>query len=348
MKRHIFILLCIVLTAAGCNEMIDTDDLQDYRVRISALVDQAHGTRAPYVPATDEDSEPDSPTDENPLDVSIWASTDPRIFPDEGITGENIDPYKVAYHTGAYFTNGNGQLLEGIIYSKDKTWIYFIGLHPKETWTVMEGGKSASYIFDGKSDVMYSGKEHGYYSADGSVNPTLQFHHLLTWLRFELKAESEEVAATWGKVKEVRIHSRDKVTIDLSKTYEEDWKTCVDFDGATTFPLYHKESDDIFPGTGTPYTIPYKASEVTDAAYVLCAPVNASDQKDDYILDIVTDHRTASVPVNLKSGKDTDFSGSTMGKQFTLSLTFRPGNNISVAALVNDWQTGGVSSGTIN
>jgi hypothetical protein len=36
-----------------------------------------------------------------------------------------------------------------------------------------------------------------------------------------------------------------------------------------------------------------------------------------------------------------------MGKQFTLSLLFKAGNNVAVSTVVTDWENGGVSSGTI-
>lgn len=331
----------MVLCLVSCEKHMGEQG--DYRVYISASVEEAVSTRAPYIPASDSDTAPDSPNDEHPLLAAVWASTDPVKFADESNPGNKEGVYKVAYHTAANFRNGQNQLLEGIIYSKDKTWIYFVGLYPKEDWQTLDGTKT-EHKFTGYEDIMYADKVYGFYSSGVSINPRLHFHHLLTWLRFEIKAESEEVANTWGKIKDIRIQSMDVAEVDLSKPYGTDWAECISFSETATLPLYKTDSDEIFPG-GTPYSIPYHASE--EVAYVLCASKDASVQNTDYILEIETEFRSASVPVNLKSAAGVDFNESTMGKQFTLSLVFRPGNTISVACLVTDWVTGGVSSGVL-
>lgn len=345
MRRISLILICMVLCLVSCEKHMGEQG--DYRVYISASVEEAVSTRAPYIPASDSDTDPDSPNDEHPLPAAVWASTDPVKFADEGNPGNNAGVYKVAYHTAANFRNGQNQLLEGIIYSKDATWIYFVGLYPETGWQTLGGGTKTEHEFTGCEDIMYADKVHGYYSSGGSINPTLHFHHLLTWLRFEIKAESEEVANTWGKIKDIRIQSMDVAEVDLSKAYGTAWAECISFSETAlnkTLPLYKTDSDETFPG-GTPYSIPYHASE--EVAYVLCASKDASAQNTDYILEIETEFRSASVPVNLKSAAGVDFNESTMGKQFTLSLVFRPGNTISVACLVTDWVTGGVSSGVL-
>lgn len=341
MRRISLILICMVLCLVSCEKHMGEQG--DYRVYISASVEEAVSTRAPYIPASDSDTAPDSPNDEHPLLAAVWASTDPVKFADESNPGNKEGVYKVAYHTAANFRNGQNQLLEGIIYSKDKTWIYFVGLYPKEDWQTLDGTKT-EHKFTGYEDIMYADKVYGFYSSGVSINPRLHFHHLLTWLRFEIKAESEEVANTWGKIKDIRIQSMDVAEVDLSKPYGTDWAECISFSETATLPLYKTDSDEIFPG-GTPYSIPYHASE--EVAYVLCASKDASVQNTDYILEIETEFRSASVPVNLKSAAGVDFNESTMGKQFTLSLVFRPGNTISVACLVTDWVTGGVSSGVL-
>ena len=45
---------------------------------------------------------------------------------------------------------------------------------------------------------------------------------------------------------------------------------------------------------------------------------------------------------------NTPFEGSTMGRQFTILLKFKMGNNISATATVDDWQIGGLGIGDIN
>lgn len=346
MKKVILICSCLTLLLSACSERISSDSLDDLRVYISATVEEAVRTRTPYVPSNDADDAADAPNDEHPLPAAIWASTNIDIFPDDGDPG-NIDPgnYKVAYHTSANFESSGDQLLKDIIYSKDQTFIYFIGLHPQTGWTTVNAGEAASYTFDGTQDLMYAHKVHGYYSSGASVYPTLTFSHLLTWLKFEIKAENQDVSEIWGKIKDIKIRSKQTVQINFNGSAEDsNWRNYISFTGEeTTLPLYITDTDTPFPSQ--PHEIPYLGAE--EIAYVMCAPTYASAQETDYYLEIETEYRTASVPVNLRRAADQYFSESTMGKQFTILLTFKAGNNISVAATVTDWKTGGVSSGII-
>lgn len=349
MNKTILLFSCMTLLLSACNELITPDRVDDLRVYISASVDEAIRTRTPYVPSDDPDNDPDAPNDEHPLSAAIWASTNEKSFPDNNQPGDpdaDVANYKVAYHTRANFESSGLQLLENIIYSKNHIHIYFIGLYPKLGWTVLDNGGGASYQFKGTEDLMYAHKEHGYYSSGGSsVSPTLQFHHLLTWLKFEIKAENEDVADIWGKIKTIKIRSKSTASVDLSTSTESDaWNGFISFTGEEAkLPLYIKDTDNTFPAV--PHTIPFLSTE--EVAYVMCAPVDASAQETDYVLEIETEYRKAIVPVNLKRAADTDFTESTMGKQFTLLLTFKAGNKISVAASVTDWKTGGISSGKI-
>lgn len=351
MKYWSFICIFSLLIMSGCSSNIDRDMNEDLRVYICASVDKAVDTRTPYVPSDDADTEPDIPDDAHPLSVKILASTDPQAYVNGGEPGDpESGAYYVAYHTAANFKSGNKQLLEGVIYSKDQTNIYFTGMHPEDGWTVTADGRTASYTSEGHEDVMYAHKDNGYYSTEASVFPIMVFHHLMTWLRFEIKAQDVDIAQTWGKIKEIQIHAGNKVEIDLTHEFDNDnenenWKTYISHPGPVVeLPLYAKGTDDVFPGA-VPYPIPYNSSE--EVAYVMCAPVNASAQETDYLLDITTENRSATVSVNLKAAAGTDFSGSTMGKQFTLLLTFKPGNNIAVSANVTDWKNGCVTSGVI-
>lgn len=347
MKKVILICSCLALLLSACSKCISSDSLDDLRVYISATVEEAVRTRTPYVPSDDDDNAADAPDDEHPLHAAIWASTDIDIFPDSGNPGDpDAADYKVAYHTSANFESSGDQLLKDIIYSKDQTFIYFIGLHPQTDWTTVNAGEAASYTFDGTQDLMYAHKVHGYYSSGTSVYPTLTFRHLLTWLKFEIKAENQDVSEIWGKIKDIKIRSKQTVQINFNGSAEDDpnWRNYISFTGEeTTLPLYITDTDTKFPSQ--PQEIPYLGVE--EIAYVMCAPTDASAQEADYYLEIETEYRTATVPVNLRLAADQYFSESTMGKQFTILLTFKAGNNISVAATVTDWKTGGVSSGII-
>lgn len=346
MRRLYTILTCLSLVLVSCNDCIIDDMNPDYSVYLSASIEKALQTRTPYVPSDDVDTNADTPTDANPLLSAIWASTISDTFADGDNPGNQEGEYKVAYHTSANFKNGDKQRLRDIIYSQSGQSIYFVGMYPSTNWETLEEGKIAQYTFTGKEDVMFAHRVSGYYQAGGlSVIPNLLFHHLLTWLKFEIKAESEDVANMWGPISEIKIRSNDRVKIGFDYT-ESNWAEKIVFSGSTGDPrlnLYKKDTDEIFPGDS--YVIPYSTTE--EVAYVMCAPVVGANQEYDYYLEITTQHRTTTVPINLKSAQHTAFSGSTMGKQFTLSLLFKAGNNVAVSTVVTDWENGGVSSGTI-
>ena len=127
-------------------------------------------------------------------------------------------------------------------------------------------------------------------------------------------------------------------------------------DGSLSFYKTGSRSDLVFPGTEK-YEL---TTTSTDVAYVLCAPVTATimDQisfeqseeivrTNEYYINIKTSNRNVRVPVDLMTATNSWYSGSTMGKQFTVSLTFKIGNNIAVSAGITDWETGGVGFGKI-
>lgn len=344
MKKLYAILICLLLGAISCSDSLVEDVGADRSVYLSASIEKTSQTRMPYVPSTDADTDPDSPTDAHPLETAIWASTNSAIFEDGGNPGNLVGEYKVAYHTSANFKNGEKQRLKDIIYSNNGQRIYFVGLFPSTGWTTADGAK-AEYTFTGTQDVMFADKRFGYYSPGASVVPNLLFHHLLTWLRIEVKAETEDVAHMWGPITQMKIRSKDKVSIGFDYT-GVNWSEKIEFSESVaekTLDVYKTDTDEAFPGSA--YEIPYNAA--AEVAYVMCAPVNAGSQETDYYLEITTQYRSATVPVNLMTAADTYLNGSTMGKQFKLSLTFKAGSNIAVAAAVTDWVTGGVSSGTI-
>ena len=67
----------------------------------------------------------------------------------------------------------------------------------------------------------------------------------------------------------------------------------------------------------------------------------------EYYIDLVTDKRTVSIPIDLRVGKEEPFLKSTRGLQFTISLNFKMGNTIHLTTTVNDWKVGGLVIGGI-
>ena len=94
----------------------------------------------------------------------------------------------------------------------------------------------------------------------------------------------------------------------------------------------------------------------TESAYLLVAPVNAKDADaedgmpiPEFRIDIKAENKDATVDVDLKTtSAESYFSGSTMGKQFSIILKFTMGDAIAVQSSVTDWKTGGIAVGDID
>ena len=258
-----------------------------------------------------------------------------------------------------------------------------------EKWSTTDG-TSATYVFSGNDDVMFAPQVEGTYAQDYSKSPLLHFRHLLTWLRLEFKAESKEVSDSWGEIKSMTIRSSKTVTINLSQeaytanqtnqnttTYTYDWdntgnivfaseKVNMNFYKVIEEDSYvgsqvtnvKKYTDDVFPQDSDNQLIPYLQTE--ELAYVMCAPVTGQgkivvDGQDvdspEYYIDLVTEKRTVSIPVDLRvlddSNNEVAFLDNTRGRQFTITLNFKMGNTVYVACSANDWQVGGLVIGGI-
>ena len=375
-------LLYSILGLVGlCSISCTTDDIPPTPERdagsiyLRASVESKTSSRAPFDPTDGSGNSLDAPTMSHPLDVSVWASTNSEMFPNEG---ENGSDGTVAIHTNAHFQSGAPQLLGEAIYPKDEsTNVYFVGLHPKSvdggnSWTASDDNRAASYTFTGKDDVMFAPQIYGTYGIDFDNSPQFHFHHLLTWLNVEMVADKDEeditqretVSAAWGKIKSLAIVSKDKVTISKLKDVTNDnYADYVHFDGSQDqeISFFYNDTDNPFPGTDG-FSIP---TTKTAVAYVMCAPVDAEHTyivdgqdvlKPEYTLHLKTEKRTLDIPVDLKvsegENKSNYFIGSTMGKRFTLLLNFKMGNVISVSATISlegnsDWFTHGTGSNDI-
>ena len=357
-----YISAAILMAMTSCSDhgldVLGTDE--DSKVYLSAEISQRPRTRSPYVPVVDENTYPDAPTYEDPLYAAVWASSVPYQFVNGSNPGSESNP-SVAMHTTATFQNRGPQLLSDIIYSKSGNVLYFVAFSPQTGWGCSDDGKKCWHTFDGSQDIMFAHQVDGKYgNKDASGNlvwPVLRFHHILTWLRFEIIAENDEVSRTWGKLLDISISSRNQAEIDLSTAYDETVPDGnITFTGdVTDMPLYHndKNNDTPFPGSKA-YEIPY--DQAHEAAYVLCAPVtayeynpeNSTERFEEYVLTIKAENREQTVPIDLRISDTQYFSGTTMGKQFTIRLIFKMGDNITVAATLEDWKTGGVIEGTID
>ena len=293
---------------------VEQTDEDASRIYLSAGIGNSESTRAPYYP-TDGNGEPlHAPTLEHPLNVSVWASTEDGVYPNEDKNGTNGT---VEIHTDAHFQSGDPQLLGEAIYPKaqveggtSKT-VYFVGLHPlsnqTNSWTATNDNKDAQFTFTGKEDVMFAPQISGSYGTEFDQSPQFHFYHLLTWLRISMVADMnetniikrEKVRDAWGKIKSLTITSKNQITIhNLGTTgYKEVNGTPiidknefikennVSFTSDTNLNLYCHNTDDQYPITGkdNDNTVPNEfkgviPTSVTPVTYVMCAPVVGTEK----------------------------------------------------------------------
>lgn len=348
----------VALLPSCKEERMEADTDADRRIYLRAMVEGTTATtRVPYILT--------APDRNNPLNVAVWASTTQHVF--THTDGANGKDGTVALHTTANFTNGSEQLLNEAVYPKatsgTASTVYFVGLHPQTGWTTTDGQTAISTVINGKTDVMFAPQISGTYGGNttGDKWPTFKFHHLLTWLRIQMVAESDDVRGAWGKVTDLTIQSKTQVSIDLSKG-EANIADAATFSGdETDLPFYHKDTNDEFLKEEyyelkAPYGDENMYDKVEEVAYVLCAPVEATAADTDgtrtteYTLTVKTENRPEGVTVNvdLMDGADSYFDENTRNHQFVLLLKFKMGDNISVMAQPVDWVTGGLGSGEMN
>ena len=148
------------------------------------------------------------------------------------------------------------------------------------------------------------------------------------------------------------VFASEKVNMNFYKVIEED-----SYVGSQVTNV-KKYTDDVFPQDSDNQLIPYLQTE--ELAYVMCAPVTGQgkivvDGQDvdspEYYIDLVTEKRTVSIPVDLRvlddSNNEVAFLDNTRGRQFTITLNFKMGNTVYVACSANDWQVGGLVIGGI-
>ena len=353
MKRICYILLCLLPCMTACQQK----DSPEYKgegvpIMLSAGID-------PTEPATRAAYQLTHPTTEEPLHAAVWLSTSGNFLNNN--TGDGTSSLEA--ETSIFFQNEKDQLLKmnrdavslDIIYPSEcddaEHQVHFIGLHPDGGWGFTSGSTNSStfHTFDGNDDLMFAPKVSGFIAIN--PNPKLHFYHMLTHLRLEVKAENADVTSSWGKLERISL-SLQKSKLTLSNLTTAPSLSTVSFEDDASLPFYATGGDITFEAANpSGYALP---TVFTEVAYVLCTPVTATredggDRTDEYSILLDTEKRSnVEVKVDLKTGAgtaDSDyFSGSTMGREFVITLTFTASGYVSASATVSAWTTGGYVS----
>jgi hypothetical protein len=233
--------------------------------------------------------------------------------------------------------------------------VFVSGLYPSTGWScdnsldVSGTNATVTYTVDGATDIMYAQEKE---TTLGKDPPTLVFAHLLTLLEIQLEkvgnaditvnsitlvgvgAEEKE-----GEVVHLPVHATCKVALNTplvtfcldANDTEID---CYEMDGSTY-------TDDIFRNQAYILTTP-PALKI----YVLAPALESTEVNSDKDYTFRVTYTlgtggpiTVDVPVNLKSGPNTDFEGVTAGNRFDITMRFF-GGDITTNATIAPWEKG--------
>lgn len=232
------------------------------------------------------------------------------------------------------------------------TAIYFRGFYPAgSVWNA--AATSATASIDGKTDLMNATEISGTKASVVATPLLFKFSHLLTKLHVKVQGNAA-TAKDWGKITKIELSKAiNQIPANqLTYTYAGDVAT---FAGSLVTPFYAvtdgasvSYSDEAFAGMS--YDIPTTS---TLAAYALVAPVTgvagSGDAKDEYTLKLTTTAGSATtgkeVAINLQGLDGKDFTGSTAGKKFDITIQFLSEGQITATATVKDWVDGGSGNG---
>ena len=315
------------------------------------------------------------PSANNPLLAKVLVSTTEFEYDDtsDALYPDNGEDGKIAIHSNVTFTGSENQLINGASYNgnaEKQGLVYLCALHPQGaegnvwniTGTAGEKNYKASFVFSGKEDVMFAPQTIGSYNRQNI--PVLNFKHLLTYVKIYIYAETEAISDAWGNITSLKIknaHDMGDGSNILEVNLSESFLTAespVTFIPVSDYEAYMYEpvTDNVFPSEEGGFVIPYSSTAPKEeSAYVLMAPVNAraTDMYDSSLLanefDIIitAENRQTVVNVDLMKNASDFFVGSTMGKQFSLTLKFTMGNTVAVQAVVTEWKTGGIGIGDV-
>lgn len=299
----------------------------------------------------------------NALSISMRAPFEGTIASDNELTACVL----VSTATGSYSTllntdkemvfsddaaNANSEVgfkTTPCFFPADGSKVYLCGFHPLTGWTeLVANGPSYYFPLDGKSDLMAAAEqETDKAEALAGTYPTLTFKHLLTQLVIKVKAEDTNAITSWGKITDMYltkaagadfkawagvVKGQDTATFradDEGNNLTSLACYSVDADGALT--------DDAF--ADTELTVPADDEPVA-VAYSLVQPVDTTTEH--YTLVVKTENHSDEYPVKitLKNTSDADFTGSTTGYAFEISLNFKA-SAIQAKATVTKWNEGG-------
>lgn len=207
-------------------------------------------------------------------------------------------------------------------YPADGSIIYMIGVAPQPQ-TVSSG--SANYTITGDEDIMFAKEISGQKKEETPTSKALEFNHLLTQLKINVIADSQDAINAWGTITSIQVlDAATELKLDLNSE-----------NGTIAEAVDPKKQALNLKGFSTTMVIP--KDEAKNAGYCMLLPLENSVYK----LLVKTSNNTTGVTITPTNIAKLDASTA-----YTITLTFRS-TNVDITAATGEWKSDTNGSGIV-
>lgn len=276
------------------------------------------------------------PTEANPFHPMVWFTRTP---------GDYLSETGAAYHNKVKFTS-TGLTFPDTPIEYDTTdkdaYTYCFGLHPNNEdfgrtvwdleinttgWEPTPQGSVLWADITGQEDLMFAPVVKGslndkfnstVYDEENDADKRLKFSHLLTWLKIRVMPGEQGVGEAWGKVKLLRVKSKERVRVDLGSMTIY---TRTDADDVPVYdvPAFVPDPED--PVNRQPYKdLEPEEAENPEIGNILVVP--ATEYEIEYQTEKMTASKTITVQMKNADGSTLASADDARNKVFVVSLVF--------------------------
>lgn len=299
-ERCLYILFMMPFILGACDK--PALDMPDSKLSLDAVVQEMVQYKTRAVSGVDIYAG----TSVAGMQSAVWLSEHDGVYPPSNPVSPTFLPYRanLTYEEGSTIVYTNTDAMQdpvSYVVEGDKR-VYCVGLYPQEGWTTNNDYKIATHVVDGKQDLMFATQE------SGSLLEKMgrqTYRHLLSWVRFTVRATDPDVATDWGRVTSVQmLDARGYVNITLG-----------------TGDIQYSSLSENVDVLDSPLDLTVAIQDIGSA---LCIPSTAG-----YKLKIVTNKGEEKI-----LSLDTDFKA---GELYLVNLYFNPRNDINAVCSLVPW-----------
>lgn len=306
-----FTYIIILAAVVSCERL---GDAEAERIGVSAGVSELVVTRAAADPFMGS-----APSEDNVLESAVWFSNSKTAFPHAPVSPTYLPCHtEIAFESSAItyadYTPAGSATPFSLTYPVDNSPVYCVGFHPADGWQCADG-VNVSHAINGQDDLMFASAIEGTWDKHFK---SLDYKHLLTWVKVSVCAMTMETARQWGKVTDVTIKCKSRLDINLSKssanvTYggEPQYMTIFNDPAGKELNLTSQELGSVLCDPATEYEVTIKTQNSTP--------------------------KTLTVKLTDLDYNELTSPDQAAGKLFILSLYFNPFNIIEGTCTLNYW-----------